>query len=99
MAGGRPSAFDFFTCLNCKALYQFVKVDAGPETVDRALRCVVCGTPLASREGEFVLKYFLLRKLRGSELTISIKYRMPENDQSRRIHSFSKVDRWVGGAQ
>jgi hypothetical protein len=62
MAGGRPSAFDFFTCLNCKALYQLVKVDAGPETVDRALRCVVCGTPLASREGEFVLEYFLLRK-------------------------------------
>ena len=62
MAGGRPSAFDFFTCLNCKALYQLVKVEAGPETVDQALSCLVCGVPLPSREAEFVLKYFLLRK-------------------------------------
>jgi hypothetical protein len=62
MARGGPSSFVFFTCLNCKALYQLVKVEAGPETVDRALTCLVCGVPLPSREGEFVLKYFLLRK-------------------------------------
>jgi hypothetical protein len=62
MAGGRLNAFAFFTCLKCKALYRLVKVEAGPETVDRALTCLVCGVPLPSREGEFVLKYFLLRK-------------------------------------
>jgi hypothetical protein len=62
MARGKSNSLVFFTCLNCKALYQVVKVEAGLETVDRAVTCLVCGTPLASREGEFVLKYFLLRK-------------------------------------
>jgi hypothetical protein len=57
-----PSSFVFFTCLNCKALYQLVKVEAGLETTDRALTCLVCGAPLPGREGEFVLKYFLLRR-------------------------------------
>jgi hypothetical protein len=62
MPGGRPPSFNTFTCPNCKALYQLVKVEAGPETVDRALTCLACGVPLPSREGELVLKYFLLRK-------------------------------------
>jgi hypothetical protein len=51
-----------FTCPNCKALYQLVKVEAGPETVDRQLACRACGAPLNGREGKFVLKYFMLRK-------------------------------------
>jgi hypothetical protein len=62
MAKSGPSSFVFFTCLNCKALYQLVKVEAGLETADRALACLVCGAPLPGREGEFVLKYFLLRR-------------------------------------
>jgi hypothetical protein len=62
MAAGRPAAFSTFVCPNCNALYQLVKGEAGPETVDRALTCRSCGGPLPSREGEFVLKYFLLRK-------------------------------------
>jgi hypothetical protein len=57
MAGGNS-----FTCPSCEALYHVVKVEAGPETVDRALTCLACGAPLPSREGEFVLKYFLSRK-------------------------------------
>jgi hypothetical protein len=60
MARGKPNSFVFFTCLNCKALYQLLKVEAG--AVDRAVTCLVCGVPLPSREGEFVLKYSLLRK-------------------------------------
>ena len=42
--------FNSFTCPNCQALYQFVKVEAGPETNDRELKCRSCGGPLASRE-------------------------------------------------
>ena len=42
--------------------YQVVKVEAGPETRDGELACRVCGAPLAPRDGEFVLKYFLLRE-------------------------------------
>ena len=51
-----------FKCPNCKALYQVVKVEAGPETADREITCQVCGSPLVGREGKFVLKYFLLRE-------------------------------------
>ena len=62
MPGGRPSAFKSFICPNCQALYQIVKVEAGPETIDREPTCRACGGPLAGRDGKFVLKYFLLRK-------------------------------------
>ena len=54
-------SFNSFTCPNCQALYQLVKVEAGSETNDRELTCLSCGGPLASREGKFVLKYFLGR--------------------------------------
>jgi hypothetical protein len=39
-----------------------VKVEAGPETVDREVNCRSCGVPLPGREDNFVLKYFMLRK-------------------------------------
>ena len=51
-----------FKCPHCDALYQVVKAEAGPETIDGDIACRVCGGPLAARDGEFVLKYFLLRK-------------------------------------
>jgi predicted Zn finger-like uncharacterized protein len=53
-----------FTCPHCQALYQVVKAEAGPETADRAAPCRSCGEPLPGREGNFVLKYFLLRYAR-----------------------------------
>jgi hypothetical protein len=58
MRGSKPTYF----CPNCNALYQLVKVEAGPETTDREITCRVCGAPLPAREGKFVLKYFLLRE-------------------------------------
>jgi hypothetical protein len=60
MAGG--SHVKTFICPNCNALYQVVKVEAGPETKGHEIACRVCGVPLAGREGKFVLKYFLLRE-------------------------------------
>jgi prepilin signal peptidase PulO-like enzyme (type II secretory pathway) len=36
--------------------------EAGPETEVTKLACLVCGGPLAPRDGKFVLKYFLLRE-------------------------------------
>jgi transcription elongation factor Elf1 len=54
----RSPAFSPFTCPNCHALYQIVKV----ETENREITCRVCGGPLSGREGNYVLKYFLLRK-------------------------------------
>jgi transposase-like protein len=55
---GKPS----FTCPNCNALYQLVRVEAGPESVDRQPTCRDCGAPFNGRAGKFVLKYFMLRK-------------------------------------
>ena len=49
-------------CPSCNALYQVVKAEAGPETVALEIACSVCSRPLVAREGQFVLKYFLLRK-------------------------------------
>jgi hypothetical protein len=60
MARGKSNSLVFFTCLNCEALYQLLKVEAG--AVDRAVTCLVCGVPFPSREKEFDLKYSLLRK-------------------------------------
>jgi hypothetical protein len=51
-----------FNCLHCDALYHVVRGEAGPETVYREITCLACGGSLPEREGEFVLKYFLLRK-------------------------------------
>ena len=62
MPAGRPPAFGPFTCPNCDAYYQVVKVEAGPETVDCEVACRSCGALFAGMEGKFVLKYFLLRK-------------------------------------
>jgi hypothetical protein len=62
MPGGRPPLYNSFTCPRCQALYHIVKVEAGPETVFQEVPCRVCGAPLAGREGNFALKYFLLRK-------------------------------------
>jgi predicted Zn finger-like uncharacterized protein len=56
------SAAVHFNCPNCHALYQIVKVEAGPETVDTQVTCRICGAPFPGREDGLVLKYFLLRK-------------------------------------
>ena len=42
-------------------LYHLVKAQAGPEFVDGEIGCCHCGEPLPGREGQYVLKYFLLR--------------------------------------
>jgi hypothetical protein len=43
MPGGRPSAFKSFICPNCQALYQIVKVEAGPETMIGSQRVALAG--------------------------------------------------------
>jgi hypothetical protein len=63
-ATGKP----FFKCPNCSALYHIVKVEGGPEAVDREIICRACGAPLQAREGKFVIKYFLLRKAGRSQV-------------------------------
>jgi hypothetical protein len=63
-------AADSFHCPNCNALYRVVKVEAGPETPDAEITCRNCGGSLTSREGNLVLKYFLVRKPKKSKIAI-----------------------------
>ena len=52
----------FFKCPNCEATYHVVKAEAGPGSANREITCRTCGGLLPGREGNFVMKYFLLRK-------------------------------------
>ena len=58
----RPRNAQPYVQFEPESLYHLIKVEAGPETVDRKLNCQACGAPLPARDGQFVLKYFLLRK-------------------------------------
>jgi len=49
-----------FGCPQCQARYKIVRVDAGPQPVNRPLYCKVCERPFVSRDGEDILKYFLI---------------------------------------
>ena len=53
-----------FNCPNCDAVYDLVRTEAEFVTTDRELVCLTCGGPLRSREGRFILKYFLLEPAR-----------------------------------
>jgi hypothetical protein len=61
MVGGGPAVKNVHLP-ELPSAYQVVKVERGPETVDRDVTCRSCGAPLPAREGNFVLKYFMLRK-------------------------------------
>jgi hypothetical protein len=37
---------------DCNALYQIVKIEAGPKAIDRRVTCRACGGPLPAREGK-----------------------------------------------
>ncbi|HLH94739.1 MAG TPA: hypothetical protein VKW08_06435 [Xanthobacteraceae bacterium] len=49
-----------FECPQCKAGYKVVRVEAPPASVEQDIVCVRCGAPLQARDGNFVLKYFLM---------------------------------------
>jgi DNA-directed RNA polymerase subunit RPC12/RpoP len=54
-----------FKCPNCGAEYEMVRAEAPPgPTTDREITCLNCGGPLPGREGGFLLKYFLVSRLR-----------------------------------
>jgi predicted Zn finger-like uncharacterized protein len=49
-----------FACPQCESRYKLIREKAGPPTSNQPVRCRVCGHVLASREGEDILKYFLI---------------------------------------
>jgi hypothetical protein len=48
-----------FKCPHCTTRYHVVQVEADP-SIDVEINCLVCDQPLRSRDGRFILKYFLL---------------------------------------
>ncbi len=50
-----------FKCPNCGTLYEVVRVEAAAAH-DSEITCRACGGPLRGREGEFILKYFLVAR-------------------------------------
>src|SRR5215510_16421104 len=49
-----------FECPQCQARYKIVRVKAGPQTVNWPVQCKVCTRPFVSKDGDDILKYFLI---------------------------------------
>jgi hypothetical protein len=54
-----------FICTHCGSFFEVVRGGALPDSVDPRITCPMCTGPLPTRETQFVLKYFLLRKADG----------------------------------
>jgi hypothetical protein len=61
-----PDHPEDFACPHCQARYKVVRMMAGPGASHPTLQCKVCRQPLASTEGNDILKYFLLSRPRAS---------------------------------
>jgi hypothetical protein len=61
MPDGKNSKFSFYKCPNCAALYQLIKSQVGPRDNPQT-SCGACSGELPARDGEFALKYFMLRE-------------------------------------
>jgi len=53
-----------FACPQCQARYKVVRMTAEPVASHPTLQCKVCREPLASTEGDNILKYFLVSRPR-----------------------------------
>jgi len=49
-----------FNCPNCNSHYKLVRAEADPKSPEGQVACRQCGAPLNGREGDLVLKYFLV---------------------------------------
>jgi hypothetical protein len=59
MTDSHPSEF---VCPNCGSGYKVVRVKADADL----LHCRICKHPLTAMDGEFILKYFLVRRASDS---------------------------------
>jgi hypothetical protein len=51
-----------FVCPKCTSRYKLVRVRLEQEVPSRLIFCRFCKEPLASTDGEYALKYFLIEK-------------------------------------
>jgi hypothetical protein len=63
MTDGHPTEF---VCPECGSGYKVVRVKADADLPYRLIYCRVCKHPLTAMDGEFVLKYFLVRRATDS---------------------------------
>jgi hypothetical protein len=71
-----------FNCADCNALYPLIKVEAGPETVDREINCRACGVPLAARDAET-----------EADGSVTLEARLPANSVCL-VNSILSTFRW-----
>jgi predicted Zn finger-like uncharacterized protein len=62
MSGYKAADKPLIECPNCEVRYHVVKIKVGTVAVDPPVKCRGCGAPLPGRDGNFVMKYFPLRK-------------------------------------
>jgi hypothetical protein len=51
-----------FDCPKCGTPYTLLHVEADATSEDGDIACTGCSAPLLARDGQFVLKYFLMRR-------------------------------------
>jgi NAD-dependent SIR2 family protein deacetylase len=57
-----------FVCSGCEARYRVVRVKAEADDPDRVIHCRVCKRALSPRDGEYILKYFLVGRARAAKV-------------------------------
>ena len=62
------SSTTHFECHQCSAKYKLVRAEGDSGTIDGEINCRQCGAPLHGREGNMVLKYFLVDRPRARAL-------------------------------
>jgi hypothetical protein len=61
-------------CPHCDAKYTVVRVEAPATPLAREVTCLSCGGPLAGREGNFILKYFLVDRPSKRQQRVEASY-------------------------
>jgi hypothetical protein len=56
------ASIDTFMCPTCGAAYRLIRVLADPALADCEIACRNCGAALLGREGDQVLKYFMINQ-------------------------------------
>ena len=83
-----------FNCPHCNALYQIVRTETGPgDNNGTGSPCRACARPLPAREGNFILKYFLLRKALRLGLARSSRFAAGSTVTAWRVNT------WLAGAE
>jgi hypothetical protein len=67
-----------FACPKCASRYKLVRVRMEQGLPSRLIHCRVCKEPLASTDGEYVLKYFLVQKTKHNGFDLHMKHHPPK---------------------